>query len=767
MSGLLRRIVSLAAALLLLVGLVVGVAAPASAAVVSGVVQVDGVAGLAPESTTQIAANIWDLETVGNTVYAAGRFTSVYDRSSGLYEAQPFLAAYDGTTGDWIEWWRPALDGPVYSIEALADGRILIGGEFTKVNGVANTGGVALLDSTTGLVDSSFSIDTMYTSSSVIRDIFVDEANGWAYLAGDIARISGGSGGIVDTQFTNIARVALATGQPDASWKPLVAGGSTWTVAVSGNGSRVHIGGGFASVNGVADTETLATVDAATGATLVGWNHGLPVTPASQWPNGGNIFDMDVYNDTTLYVAGAEKFYAKMDAATGVVDVLESVSNDTQNVEIIGDTVYIGCHCQTNDAIRVIDAATGLQTLGATTGMISAAGGWAATQTPDGCVWGGGDFSQAPNAAQTLVPVKAMFKLCEAGGPIAHAVPSLLPPNLGDSTAPSMPGSVTLVEQIASSAKISWTGSTDDSGQFRYLVIRDGDVVGQSSTTSFHDLHLDEGDHQWHVVAVDHAGNASPISTTSAALEVSPPTNLAPTGSVTASANFAGTPGLELLAVDGTTDGVLANGSVFQSDNVDQQWWQVDFASPVGVEKVSVWNRTDCCETQIRWDRLIWGDAAIGGATYIEATEGRTSWMVGLQSDWSLIEHDIYESLSSFRLHNNGGYIYLAELQLWGRTPLPTPTFPVDITPPEQPAWSARTELADGTVYLYWKDDLDAVRWEIARDGAVIANVAEPRFFDPQVAKGAHSYVTTPIDAAGNRGAARTNYAPSSTVPAR
>ncbi|MEZ5340100.1 MAG: hypothetical protein R2706_01245 [Acidimicrobiales bacterium] len=752
-----RRILSLLAAFVLLASLNVWRAAPAAAVVVSGVTPIDGVGGLAPDSTTQIAANVWDLETVGNTVYAAGRFTSVYDRSTGKYEAQPFLAAYDGSSGDWLEWWRPALDGPVYTIEALADGRLLIGGEFTSVNGIANTGGLAMIDPTTGRVDPSFYANVTYTESSVVRDIFVDEAHGWAYVAGDIARIRGGAGAIVDTSFTHVARVSLANGQPDASWKPIVTGGSAWAIAVSGAGSRVHIGGGFASINNVADTEVLATVDSVTALPIAGWNHGLPVAAADQWANGGNIFDLDVYNDTTLFVAGAEKFYAKMVAATGVVEVLQSVPNDTQNIAIIDDFVYIGCHCQGNDAIRIVDAVSGLQTLGATTGMVSAAGGWAATKTPDGCIWGGGDFSQAPNAANVLVPVKAMFKLCEPGGPVAHSVPSLVPSNLGDTTPPTTPTNVTLAQQIGNSAKISWTGSTDDSGQLRYLIIRDGDVVGQSSTTEFHDLHLDQGDHQWHVVAVDHAGNASAISSTTAALAVSPPVNVAPTGTVTSSANFANTPGLELLAVDGDTDGVLANGSVFQSDNTGQQWWQVDFAGLTGVEKVSVWNRTDCCETQVRWDRLIWDDATISGTTYSEATAGRSSWMIGLRDDWSLIETDIYESLSSFRLHNNGGYIYLAELQLWSRSALPTPTFPVDTTAPPQPGWSARQELTDGTVKLYWKDDPDAFLWEIDRDGTVVATVAEPRFFDPDVPKGAHVYTTTPIDAAGNRGPSRTN----------
>jgi alpha-L-fucosidase len=49
-------------------------------------------------------------------------------------------------------------------------------------------------------------------------------------------------------------------------------------------------------------------------------------------------------------------------------------------------------------------------------------------------------------------------------------------------------------------------------------------------------------------------------------------------------------------AVDGNTDGTWGNGSVTHtSETQSQPWWQVDLGSSKSINKIAIWNRTDCC----------------------------------------------------------------------------------------------------------------------------------------------------------------------------
>lgn len=49
------------------------------------------------------------------------------------------------------------------------------------------------------------------------------------------------------------------------------------------------------------------------------------------------------------------------------------------------------------------------------------------------------------------------------------------------------------------------------------------------------------------------------------------------------------------LAVDGNRDGNYDHGSVSHTNNVDNNWWQVDLGAVEPVGDVVIWNRTDCC----------------------------------------------------------------------------------------------------------------------------------------------------------------------------
>ena len=89
----------------------------------------DGVDGNFSGATTNvIPAQVWDLQVIGNTVYAAGQFTQVVSAQGSWPRIdQPFLAAFDATSGRYLDWWRPVLDAPVWALDVTPDGSLLVG----------------------------------------------------------------------------------------------------------------------------------------------------------------------------------------------------------------------------------------------------------------------------------------------------------------------------------------------------------------------------------------------------------------------------------------------------------------------------------------------------------------------------------------------------------------------------------------------------------------------------------------------------------------
>jgi len=411
-------------------------AAPAEAELTTAVYRTDGVEGSVTDPTNVVPAEVWDMQTIGNTVYVAGRFTTVV-QTTGAWPRTPqrFLAAYDASSGRWIDWWRPTLNAPAWALDVTADGSLLVGGAFTEVNGVARSAVVAL-DPRTGAIDNRFYAEVTRpntTAAPVVRDFFRDGSR--MYIGGNFARVVWGNPAVpTRTQVTKVARVDAATGAADTTWRPTVAGRSVWAVATSGGGSRVHLGGEFTSVNGATGTSLLATVRADTGALVTGWDHGPNQALRSNWPLGGIIYDLGVYQNN-LFVSGAEHFWEVRRADTGITLRMVSSPHDTQRIDVFGDRVYIGCHCiRTNRNLQVIEVSgtTGqtLRTLG--NSLTGGDGGWAFAKAPDGCLWAGGDFTSTTQlvgaAAGSRQWVGRFARLCDAAGPLPHNVPSLTRP---------------------------------------------------------------------------------------------------------------------------------------------------------------------------------------------------------------------------------------------------------------------------------------------------------------------------------------------------
>jgi hypothetical protein len=377
---------------------------------------------------------VWDMQTIGNTVYVAGTFLKVVSTQGSWPRVdQPFLAAYDATSGHFVDWWRPRLDGPVWALDVTPQGSLLAAGDFDTVNGTPR-GNLVALDARTGAIDSSFYAEVQRpntTEQSVVRDLYRDGNN--LYAVGNFSRVlTGNPANPTRTNLTKATRLNAATGAIDPNWKPVIAGRSVWAVTTSGGGTRVHLGGEFSYVNGANGSALMATVDATTGANLAGWQNGAHATPRNNWPLGGIVYDLGVVGNN-LFVAGAEHYWEQRDATTGRAIRLNSSPHDTQRIEVFGDRVYIGCHCaHTNRGLQVIEVSgtTGAKLRDLGTNLNGGEGGWAMAKAPDGCLWVGGDFWSTTRLVGTSGTswVGRFARLCDSAGPLPHNVPSLTRP---------------------------------------------------------------------------------------------------------------------------------------------------------------------------------------------------------------------------------------------------------------------------------------------------------------------------------------------------
>ncbi len=471
-----------------------------------GVVGYDhtGEATVEPWETT-----VLDLAVSGDRVYVGGRFTGVQQGPGGTPISQPFLAAFD-LDGNWIPTFRPTLDGRVWDMVKTADGKLIVGGDFTVVNGQPGTAGMAALDPITGASITTWKGNVRREGSSARAIVRSLETRGdWVYAAGRFNRVDGGTA--TNVAVPNTVSLRTSTGQPGA-WRPQI-GASAVDLAISADGTRVYLAGFFNSVNGdanhgfhaitnIADGTPVAGVGpfqpsigsgSATYQQAVGEAYGNPVV-------GGSEHDLQLYdrNRTTLIDSHITKN-----------------GGDLQTIEVFGGWVYAGCHCfnwnysgtnnwtDPSDARAVDNIGTvgrfDAQTFRYDTSWLPIGlrgnndeGAWATDMDSRGCLWIGGDYvSGAYTGATTWL------------GGFARFCPE-------DATPPSTP--TQLEAQVdGTSVTLTWAASSDASGTVRYDVYRDDRIITTTTATTFgdNDPGADPSTTRYTVRAVDARGNRS------------------------------------------------------------------------------------------------------------------------------------------------------------------------------------------------------------------------------------------------------------------
>ena len=475
---------------------------PAAAAAPSQAVPVDDVQrsnwGLATFGTSRVVANFdslgWAVEEAGGRVFAGGNFLDVTNGAST--ERQPYLAAFERSTGTWLSDFTPQVGGPVLALEPSPDGALFVGGEMDEWNGVT-VGAIVKIDPATGERWPGWNA-RIYGGSSVVRDLSLGP-DGWLYAAGSFTTASDSGN---PTPVDNVIRIDPDTGAIDWSWIPDAPGG-VFGVSASYTEPVVYLAGRFAGPEvigiGSVNASQLVWTSFEMNYPCCGVMYDVQATPFGTVMAVGEQHGAYLYDENAgmTQIAGHTTSYDSRYQASNV-----RRGGDYQDIELVGDTLYASCHCwgsHSSDTTTptyssnlansggvhtglvsstiAYDAQTGARDLAFDPYLAGDTGGWGVLVASDGCVWiAGGINAVGPPGAQA--PGRDLARLCEpgGGGPVAPAGPA------------------TCLATISGDAiTVTWDADPDAAD---YVILRsvNGGTSwwrGATSTTSFNDLNRD------------------------------------------------------------------------------------------------------------------------------------------------------------------------------------------------------------------------------------------------------------------------------------
>lgn len=459
----------------------------------------------------------------GASVFVGGDFRYVQRTESGIGRAeQPYLAAFDVTTGEWLPRFRPDLDGEVTAMTTLPDGRLAIGGRFTTVDGAPQPG-LALLDPSTGrLAGPQVTVEqreTARTPAVLGLDVHGDEL----YLAGSFTHLSAADADTA-TPAHNGGRIDLATGLPDPEWNPDL-NGTALAIDASDLGDRAYVAGYFTATR-TTPSRSAAALTTAPGA--------APVPPlwAPAFSATGVPARAVVETGGRVYLGSTRRSIAAYDHATFRVLTGSTASggSDIRSILAAGTVVIGGCACgrytyqyqgetlkrktrkmraralqvDRLDGLGAWDGATGvfLPDWAPRLGFAGHLGVQRSFVDSAGALWVGGDLDRSVRAGGST----------QWSGGFARFAP-------GDSTPPTTPGPITSTPVAGGEQAVLTWGASTDTTDVVYEVLR-GDRVVATTTASTYTVPITADPTAYQVRARDTAGNRSAGT---AAFVVQPP----------------------------------------------------------------------------------------------------------------------------------------------------------------------------------------------------------------------------------------------------
>jgi len=445
------------------------------------------------DTTASLDVTVWDMQQVGDHMYVGGEFEQVIEQDTERLTNQAYLARFDVVTGKWDPSFRPRLDGNVHALEVNSRGRLLVGGEFTNIDGQPNTEALAAINPATGQVDSSFEawVERPFypEGRAIIRELEI--VGDFLYIGGNFSHVNGP--GDTRVRVNKAARVTARYGTIDPTWNPVVSGGAVWGIGVDQDRGRVYLNGRFTSVNGSTDFSEFATVTTETGALV----QGLTPRPLNQ-PSRPEVYDVEYFNGR-VWIAGSQHTLVALDGDSHRLDFWQFAGNgcgstfcwqgagtggDYQFAEKIGDFIYSGCHCtdlyDSSNRPNHYSSVTNRRTTHrvAMAYDLSGApvatefdlggnidGGWTVATDDLGCIWIGGDIIDGG--------------FYEPGGRVfARGFARFC----GEVPIPASPTGLTVVQAGADGVDLEWQPVADASG---YRISRDGEEIGTIDSGAF------------------------------------------------------------------------------------------------------------------------------------------------------------------------------------------------------------------------------------------------------------------------------------------
>ncbi|MEI7055305.1 fibrinogen-like YCDxxxxGGGW domain-containing protein [Nocardioides sp. CCNWLW239] len=482
-----------------------------------------GVTGLSPGSDTFYDVEVQAFAEGDGVMYVGGNFTTIQRSSSGTDTVeQPYLAAFDIDTGEWIPTFRPKLNGQVRALAVLDDNRLAVGGTFTQASGMEHHG-LVVLDTTVGQVDPYFTTTLAnYVGGQLPSVRSMDVADGWLYIGGLFTHATNEK--LPDEVYgRNLMRLSVADLTPDRALG-VELNGSVWSLDASDDGERLYAAGMF-SVNGTESAYRGLAIDL-DDLSQVPWK------VAFSDPRDGNTRQQAVVAaGDSVWITGAEHILSTYDAATMELRQtwVQQAGGDGQTLATDGETVYAGCHCSENTyegsssyASRVpgtvnhgaIEQIGAFDNAGATIqpafsprfSTRQASGAWESLVDSNGTLWVGGDLTQAARDSLTKRWTGGFARFAAT-----------------DTTAPDKPADLKVVTDGASHV-LTWSG-TGGKG-VTYQVLRNGRPVGTAPERTLTVPATDGA--QYVVRAIDAADNASPSTAVESA--VAAPVLVVPNG---------------------------------------------------------------------------------------------------------------------------------------------------------------------------------------------------------------------------------------------
>ncbi|MEV0460586.1 delta-60 repeat domain-containing protein [Catellatospora methionotrophica] len=193
---------------------------------------------------------VWAMALIGDTVVVGGSFSATTDAHRRAAVNRRHLMAFRLSDGQ-ITDFAPELDGPVYALAQAPDGSLLVGGDFTTVNGRKRRS-LARLDPATGSLHRSFWAPV----DGDVRTLAV---------SGDALYVGGYYRSVAGVPRAGLARVDALSGLLDEGFDAALSDAvenypRTEAMSLSPDGTRLVVIGNFARVQGH-DRQQLVSLD--------------------------------------------------------------------------------------------------------------------------------------------------------------------------------------------------------------------------------------------------------------------------------------------------------------------------------------------------------------------------------------------------------------------------------------------------------------------------------------------------------------------------